>query len=77
MAFIIDTYNQWDKFDKLHSRHVFEINGVRYAVKEVELFWGRPVLPEKVDQEQHLEEYHVYGTLEEAIKFVHMIRKLN
>lgn len=77
MAFIIDTYNRFDRFDKQHSVYRFSINEVEYAVKEVELFWGQPLLPEKVDQEQHLESYRVYGSLEEAMEFVHIMRRLN
>lgn len=77
MAFIIDTYNKFDRFDKQHSIYRFSINEVEYAVKEVELFWGQPLLPEKVDQEQHPENYRVYGSLEEAMEFVHIMKRLN
>ena len=34
-AFIIDTYNKYDSFDREHSRYTFELNGVSYAIKEV------------------------------------------
>jgi len=40
MAFIIDTYNKYDAFDRENARKVFEINGNWYAIKEVELEWG-------------------------------------
>ena len=40
MAFIIDTYNKYDSWDREHSRYTFEINGVWYGIKEVELEWG-------------------------------------
>jgi hypothetical protein len=34
-AFIIDTYNKYDNFDREHSRYTFTLNGVEYAIKEV------------------------------------------
>jgi hypothetical protein len=34
-AFIVDTYNKYDVFDREHARYVFEVNGVEYAIKEV------------------------------------------
>ena len=40
MAYIIDTYNKWSKWDREHAAECFIINGVEYAIKEVELEWG-------------------------------------
>ena len=34
-AFIIDTYDKYDNFDRSCSRYIFEINGTTYAIKEV------------------------------------------
>ena len=34
-AFIIDTYNKFDTFDRAHARYIFTINEVEYAIKEV------------------------------------------
>jgi hypothetical protein len=34
-AFIVDTYNKYDVFDREHARYTFEVNGVEYAIKEV------------------------------------------
>lgn len=76
MAFIIDTYNKYDSWDREHSRYTFEINGVWYGVKEVELEWGQPVLPQRIDREQ-FRQYQVYDTLEEAYKFVSVVRRAN
>ena len=45
MAFIIDTYNRFNSFDRESARYIFEVNGNMYAVKEVELEWGIPKLP--------------------------------
>ena len=35
MAFIIDTYNRYNSWDRNHAKHIFEVNGIMYAVKEV------------------------------------------
>jgi len=51
-AFIIDTYNKFDIFDREHSRYVFEINGNMYAIKEVYMKWGRPKLPLRIGAEK-------------------------
>ena len=42
MVFIIDLYNKYDKFDREHSKYIFEMNGNWYAIKEVRLNWGVP-----------------------------------
>lgn len=82
MAFVIDSYNRFDKFDREHSVKVFEINEVQYAVKEVQLEWGLPVLQEKIGEEwrqdrEYLKLFKVYETLEDAMKFVQLMRGLN
>ena len=77
MAFIIDRYNKYEEFDRKHARYVFEINGVEYAIKEVQLKWGRPRLPISMDKEHDQEPYFIYETYEDAMKFVHTIKSLN
>jgi hypothetical protein len=42
MAYVIDTYNKYDAWDRTHSLYKFEINGNWYAIKEVEMSWGLP-----------------------------------
>jgi hypothetical protein len=49
MAYIIDSYNKYNRWDKEHSLYVFVINENWYAIKEVMLSWGLPQLPNKVD----------------------------
>ena len=78
MAYIIDTYNRWDKWDQEHSKYVFCINKQWYAVKEVKLEWGLPQLPMRVqDREPYLDMYHIYETYEDAMAFVFLIKSLN
>ena len=77
MAFIIDTYNRYDQFDREKSRYVFEVNGGWYAVKEVEVEWGQPVLPPRIGQEKDPKQYFIYESFESAMRFVHAIKSLN
>lgn len=76
MTFVIDRYNKYDSWDREHQVYVFEVNGQEYAVMRVEMEWGVPQVGQQVDTEQY-GEYQVYEKLEDAMKFVHMIRKLN
>lgn len=76
-AFIVDTYNKYDVFDREHARYVFEVNGVEYAIKEVQLKWGRPRLPLRIGTDKEAEPYHIYDTYEDALRFVHTIRTIN
>ena len=77
MAFIIDRYNKYDVWDREHARKVFEINENWYAIKEVELEWGLPQLPMHVDYDVDTKQYQVYGTYEDALKFVWLMKGLN
>ena len=77
MAFIIDSYNKYDIWDRQHARYKFRINGNWYAIKEVILFWGVPQLGMKVDQSQNPEAYFIYDTYEEALEFAKKMKSLN
>ena len=77
MAFIIGSYNKYDTWDRQHARYKFEINGIWYAVKEIEMEWGVPKLPQYVDRENDAQYYHVYNTYEDALKFAYQMRQLN
>ena len=79
MAFIIDSYNKYDAWDRAHSLYKFEINGNWYAIKEVEMSWGLPQLGQKVDQdyERQRQWMHIYETYEEASKFAQFMKGIN
>lgn len=77
MAYIIDRYNSWDQWDRQQSVYKFEINEQWYAVKEVELEWGLPQLPIRIDSDQNPSSYHIYGTMEEAIEFAKLMKHIN
>lgn len=62
MAFIIDTYNKWDGWDRAHSVYKFTINDNWYAIKEVELEWGKPILPLYVDKDSNPDSYFIFDS---------------
>ena len=76
MAYIIGAYNKWDSFDRAHSVYRFKINENWYAVKEIEMKWGLPQLPMRME-EQMPESYYIYEELEDAMAFARKIRSLN
>lgn len=55
------------------------LNGNWYAIKEVGLNWGVPQLPMRVDEDREREAQfmHVYSTMEEAMEYVELLRRLN
>ena len=61
MAFIIGNYNKYDVWDREHSVYKFELNGNWYAIKKVELEWGKPQLPIRIEGSGE-ENYYVYGS---------------
>ena len=73
MAFIIDSYNKYDMWDRNHAVHKFSVNGNWYAIKKVEIGWGLPILEERVDREDAPESYYIYETLDEAMDFARMM----
>lgn len=77
MAFIIDTYNRHNAWDRAHATYVFTINEVQYAIKRVELKWGIPQLPERIDIMIDASIYRVYETEADAMRFVTFMRSLN
>lgn len=79
MAYIIGPYNRFDAWDRAHSVYKFEVNGSWYAIKEVEMEWGMPRLPQYVDRdsEQDARTYYIYDTKADALRFVQLMKKLN
>lgn len=77
MAFIIDSYNRYDQWNRDHARYIFEINGHWYAVYWVQMEWGLPRLPFRIDGNGDPKQYFVYNTYEEAMEFVHRMKRMN
>ena len=77
MAYIIDTYNEYSKWDRSHSVYTFTINEQMYAIKRVELQWGIPQLPSHIDREVDPTSYFIYNSREEALDYIKQIKSLN
>ena len=77
MAFIIESYDKYDIWDRECSKYIFEVNGNWYAIKEVEMEWGIPKLAIRIDRDTDASSYQVYDTLEDAMRFVQQVRKVN
>lgn len=79
MAYIINSYDKYNSWDRSHQRKTFEINDNWYAVYEVELEWGVPQLQELVDRDntQDAKQMHIYDTYEDAMQFVLLMKRLN
>lgn len=75
-GYLIGEYNKWNKWDRAHTIYKFQINGVEYGVKEVQMEWGLPQLPFSIEDE-NLDMYHIYDSKEEAIEFAHYMMRLN
>ena len=77
MAYIIDTYNRYDKWDREHSLYVFTINEQKYAIKEVMLDWGEPQLPMRLGAYQNPSLYFIFNSYKEAEQYVKYMKSLN
>ena len=77
MAYLIDTYNRYDKWDREHSLYVFTINEQKYAIKEVMLDWGEPQLPMRLGEHKDPSFYFIFNSYEEAEQYVKYMKALN
>lgn len=77
MAYIIERYNRFDTWDRKHQRYVFSVNGNWFAVKEVQLEWGKPQIPQSIEEDRSHDSWEIYDTFEDALKFVHLMKGLN
>lgn len=79
MAYIIDTYNRHNKWDREHAVYTFIHNKMPFAIKKVELKNGIPILPEPIDNREYTNpsSYFIYNTEIEARNFVTLIKSLN
>lgn len=76
-GYLIEEYDKYDSWDRAHTIYKFEINGVYYGVKEVQMEWGLPQLPLRINSQRHLENYCIYSDKDEAIAFARHIKLLN
>jgi len=40
MGYVIEGYNRYDRWDREHSVYTFTMNGVSFAIKEVQVIDG-------------------------------------
>lgn len=77
MGYIIGIFNKYDIWDRCHAKFRVEINGNQYAVFEVEMEWGLPKLPTRVDRNETGHEYKIYERMEDAIGFLQQMKMVN
>lgn len=77
MAFIIGSYNRWDKWDREHAVYKFKLHDWWYAIKEIDLQWGLPELPMRVDDDDMPESYYIYEKYEDALEYVKQLKEIN
>ena len=72
-VFIIDTYSKYTN-DKIIS--VFRLYGKWYCIKEVELYFGKPILSSVEEMEDEFLKFEIYETEEEARAFARKLKQL-
>lgn len=78
MAYIIERYNKYETWDREHQKYVFSVNGNWFAIKEVALEWGKPQIPQQnIEENRDSENWEIYDTFEDALRFVHLMKGLN
>ena len=73
MAFIIDTYNKFNGWDRAHAKFKFDLNAVQYAIFEVS-FPDDLQLSSDMYKERDPKAYHIYEHYEDALQFVKHIK---
>ena len=75
-VFVIDLYDA--ARDKgVEVRRIFNLNGRQWAIKEVALEWGEPILERPFEEIDTLPHYHLFETLNEANEYVNLIKGMN
>ena len=77
MAYIIDTFNKYNKWDREHAQYTFSINECPYAIMEVPISNGLPQVQEHIDRDTYPALYRIYDTLDDALAFVKYIKQMN
>ena len=72
-VFIIDTYS---RFEQDNIIDIFSINSHWYAIKKVQLNFGKPILSNIEKNEDNSLYFHIYESLDDARKYVRQIKHL-
>ena len=76
MAFIIDTYNKFNGWDRAHAKLQFDLNSIQYAIYEISFPDDLKLSPD-IFYEKNPETYHYYERYEDALEFVKHMKYLN
>lgn len=71
-VYIVDDYSRFDSDDVVE---VFNINSRWWAIKRVQLDFGRPILSNIEKSSDEYLTYHLYDTIEEARTFLHSLKR--
>ena len=72
-VYIIDVYSKFTQ-DKVIS--IFKLYGNWYCIKEVELYYGKPILSSLEESEDEFLHFHLYNTEEEARQYIRQLKQL-
>ena len=74
-VFVIDTYSRHEDNSGVRMRYC--INDIWYCIREVELEWGEPLVPIRIDDNLDRRWYYVYENYDDAIEFVNTMKRMN
>ena len=74
MAYVIDVFDKYGKWDREHTIYRFKVNDREYGIKEIR---DISEIQQKIEDNTSSETYCVYSQYEDAFKFVKQIKKLN
>ena len=76
IAYIIDTYDPYNSKANENVVYTFHLYGGQFCIRATSLSWGRPILKNQSVEESDFINYHIYDTLEEAMQYVHELKKI-
>ena len=78
VGYIIGEYDKYNSWDIEHKRFSFIVNDKQYAIFEVPIsFQIATEIPPRMEYEENPETYRVYESMEAAMEYVRIIKKLN
>ena len=75
-AYIIDSYSPF--FKQGNEKYITEVGEHQFCIREVELNWGIPIIPERdITRDPHPESYYLYDNYDDAYAFLRKIKRIN
>ena len=75
-AYIIDLYNPYNRKQCEQAVFKYKIRNAWWAIFRVLLNWGEPILDAWPANMSEYTSFHIYGTKQEAIDFLHELKRL-